>query len=219
VSGCCAPGVYGEFFDEKLARRDVARYRHKGLGRASRRLVELVARRGVAGASLLEIGGGTGTLQIELLRRGAARATNLELSPAYDREARRLLEERGLAGRVDRRVADVVSDPDIVEDADVVVLHRVVCCYPDYDALLETASAKAQRLVAFSFPPDNVVARLLVGVLNLGQRMRGSAFRSFVHPERAMLDAVMRSGFRLAEVNRSGVWYLALLERERTDRR
>jgi hypothetical protein len=216
VAGCCPPGVYREFFDEKLARRDADRYRRKGLGRASRRLVELVAARGVAGASVLEIGGGTGTLQIELLERGADRATNLELSPAYDREARQLLEERGLRGRVDRRVADVVSDPDIVEPADVVLLHRVVCCYPDYDGLLTAASAKARRVVAFSFPPDNAVARGIVRLLNFWQRLRGCAFRSFVHPELAMLEAVARNGFRLAEVQRNGLWRLALLEREQS---
>lgn len=213
MSGCCPGGVYGEFFDEKLAHRDAERYRQKGLGRASRRLVELVAGRGIAGASVLEIGGGTGTLQIELLGRGAERSTNLELSPGYEREARRLLEERGLRERVDRRVVDLVAEPDVVEGADVVLLHRVVCCYHDYEALLGAASAKAQRLVAFSFPPDRPVARLVVRLLNLGQRLRGSAFRSFVHPERAMLDAVARNGFRVAELKRAGVWRLALLER------
>lgn len=213
MAGCCQPSAYGEFFDEELARRDADRYRRKGLGRASRRLVELVAGRGVSGVTVLEIGGGTGTLQIELLERGAARATNLELSPGYDSEARRLLDEHGLTRRVDRRIVDVVGDPDIVEPADIVVLHRVVCCYPDYDALLSVASGKARRAVALSFPPDNAVVRLGVGVLNLGQRLRGCAFRSFVHPERAMLDAVLRNGFRLAEVNRSGFWRLALLER------
>jgi hypothetical protein len=214
VTGCCPGGVYGEFFDEKLAHRDAERYRRKGLGRASRRLVELVAGRGIGGASVLEIGGGSGTLQIELLERGAERATNLELSPGYEREARRLLEERGLHERVDRRVVDVVEEPDDVDVADVVLLHRVVCCYHDYEALLAIASEKARRVVAFSFPPDKAVARLIVRLLNLGQRLRGSAFRSFVHPERAMLDAVVRNGFLVAELKRAGVWRLALLERE-----
>jgi hypothetical protein len=214
VTGCCPGGVYGEFFDEKLAHRDAERYRRKGLGRASRRLVELVAGRGIEGASVLEIGGGSGTLQIELLERGAERATNLELSPGYEREARRLLEERGLHERVDRRVVDVVEEPDDVDVADVVLLHRVVCCYHDYEALLATASEKARRVVAFSFPPDKAVARLIVRLLNLGQRLRGSAFRSFVHPERAMLDAVVQNGFLVAELKRAGVWRLALLERE-----
>ena len=213
MSRCCSPGAYGEFFDEKLARRDADRYRRKGLGRASQRLVDLVAGRGLEGASVLEVGGGTGTLQIELLERGASRATNVELSPGYETEARRLLEERGLSERAERHVVDLATDRDAVGDADVVLLHRVVCCYPDYESLLSVAAAKARRLVAFSFPPDLAVSRLLVRVLNLGPRLRGCDFRSYVHSERAMLTAVERQGFRLAGAERAGVWRLALLER------
>jgi hypothetical protein len=213
VSGCCSPGAYGSFFDEKLARRDADRYRRKGLGGASRRLVRLVAGRGIEGASVLEIGGGTGTLQIELLERGAGRTMNAELSPSYEREARLLLAERGLSERADRRVVDIATDPDAVAGADVVVLHRVVCCYPDYESLLSVAAAKARRLVAFTFPPDLTLARLAVRLLNLGPRLRGCAFRSYVHPERAMIAAVERQGFRLEDRGRSGVWRFALLER------
>jgi magnesium-protoporphyrin O-methyltransferase len=213
VSGCCPPNVYGEFFDEKLARKDAERYRDKGLAGASKRLVELVARQGIEGATLLEIGGGTGTLQIELLGRGAERATNFELSPGYERQAKRLLEERGLAGRVDRRVGDVAQEPELAPPADVVLLHRVVCCYLDYESLLTTAAAKAQRLLAFSYPPDVAVARLLVRVLNLWLRVRGSDFRSYVHPEQAMLEAVERNGFRLVTAERAGTWRIALFER------
>src|SRR3712207_8145994 len=51
-------------------------------------------------STVLEIGGGVGEIQIELLRRGAASATNLELSPAYEQEGARLLDETGMAGRV-----------------------------------------------------------------------------------------------------------------------
>ena len=205
--------MYGDFFDEKLARRDADQYRRKGLGKASGALVDLVADAGVDGASVLEIGGGTGTVEIELLGRGAARTTNVEISPGYETEARRLLRERGLEDRVERYVGDLVENPELAPDADVVVLHRVVCCYPDYDALLATASAKARRFIAFSFPPDHALARFLVRVLNLGQRLRGSAFRSFVHPEREMLAAVERQGLRVTTRRRSGVWRMALLER------
>jgi 16S rRNA G966 N2-methylase RsmD len=213
MSGCCSPGPYGDFFDEKLARRDAERYRKKGLGKASEALVDLVASAGVEGASVLEIGGGTGSVEIELLRRGAARATNLELSPGYETEAQKLLRERGLEDRVDRSIGDIVEEPELAPEADVVVLHRVVCCYPDYAALLAAASSKARRFIAFSFPPDYAIARFLVGVLNLGQRLRGSAFRSYVHPEYEMLAAVEKQGLRLTTQRRSGVWRMALLER------
>ncbi|MEO8688825.1 MAG: hypothetical protein ABI611_11480 [Solirubrobacteraceae bacterium] len=46
-------------------------------------MVEFLAERGIEGAMVLEVGGGLGEVQIELLKRGAARSVNLELSPAY----------------------------------------------------------------------------------------------------------------------------------------
>jgi predicted TPR repeat methyltransferase len=212
MARCCSTATYADFFNEKLARRDAARYRRKGLRGVSKRLVELVAARGVDGATVLELGGGTGSLQIELLERGAASATNTELSPGYEAVAGELLRERGLTERVERIVADVVQDPERVDAADVVLLNRVVCCYPDFESLLATAAGKARRLVAFSYPPDAASARALVRVLNLWQRLRGSDFRSYVHPERAMLETVERRGFRVVARERSSVWRIALLE-------
>jgi predicted TPR repeat methyltransferase len=213
MARCCSTATYADFFNEKLARRDAARYRRKGLRGVSKRLVELVAARGVDGATVLELGGGTGSLQIELLERGAASATNTELSPGYEAVAGELLRERGLTGRVERIVADLVQDPERVDAADVVLLNRVVCCYPDYEALLATAAGKARRLVAFSYPPDSALARGPVWVLNLWQRLRGSDFRSYVHPERAMLETLERRGFHVVASERASVWRLALAER------
>jgi hypothetical protein len=210
---CCSTSAYGEFFDEKLARRDAEGYRTRGLSGAGKRLVELIAARGVEGAEVLEVGGGIGALQLELLQHGAAHTTNAELSPAYEGEAVALLQERSLAQRVDRRIADIAMDPNAVPSADVVLLHRVVCCYPDYERLLDTAARKARRLLAFSFPPDIFVARAAILLLNLWPRLRGCDFRSYVHPEREMLAAVERNGFRVTSRERSGVWRIALLER------
>ena len=125
-------------------------------------MVAFLEQQGLEGATVLEIGGGVGEIQIELLKRGAERTVNLELSPAYDGEARRLLAEDGLEGRAERRLHDIAVDPEGVEPADVVVLHRVVCCYPDYERLLGAAADRTRRLLVFSHPPRNVVSRALV---------------------------------------------------------
>ncbi|MGH3369862.1 MAG: SAM-dependent methyltransferase, partial [Nocardioidaceae bacterium] len=99
-------------------------------------MVDFLTDRGVEGASVLEIGGGVGEIQIELLLRGAGHATNLELVDAYDGPARALAAAADLTDRVSRRRLDIAASPRDVEPADVVVLHRVVCCYPDYERLL-----------------------------------------------------------------------------------
>src|SRR5205823_268190 len=139
---------------------------------------------GVEGASVLEIGGGVGEIQLELLARGAARATNLELSPGYDDDAVRLAREAGVEDRVERRLHDIAVDPGGVEPVDVVVLHRVVCCYPDYERLLGAAADHARRLLVFSHPPRNPISRAIVAAQNLAFRARGSDFRTFAHPPR-----------------------------------
>ena len=148
MGDCCDGHGYQETFGDGFARRVSRRYRKRGLDKTQQRLVDFVAERGIEGATVLEIGGGIGELQVELLRRGAARATNLEISVNYEAEAASLLREAGLTHRVSRRLQDIAAAPDDVPQADVVVLHRVVCCYPDYQKLLSAAAGHARRLLS-----------------------------------------------------------------------
>jgi magnesium-protoporphyrin O-methyltransferase len=213
MASCCDPRGCDGFFSEGFARRVAKRYRKRGLGRTERRMVEFLAAEGIDGASVLEVGGGVGELHVELLKRGAHRAVNLELSPHYDEEARRLLAEAGLEDRVERRLHDIAVEPAAVEPADVVVLHRVVCCYPDYERLLGAAAGHARRLLVFSYPTRNVVSRAVVGLQNLGFRLTGREFRAFAHPPAAMLGVLREQGLDVRVAGAGRVWKVAGLAR------
>ena len=162
---------------------------------------------------MLEVGGGVGDVQIELLKLGAARTVNLELSPAYETEAARLLEDVGIVGRAERRLHDIAADPAGVEPADVVVLNRVVCCYPDYERRHGAAADHARRLLVFSYPPRNALSRFLLGSQNLLFRLRRREFRVFAHPPSSMLAVLEERGFTLTYARRPMVWQIAGLER------
>ena len=213
MGSCCDPRGYDRVFDGRVARRTANRYRHRGLDRTARRIVRLVEEHGVQGLSVLEVGGGVGQLQVELLKRGAAHATNLELSSSYEQEAARLVAEAGVIGRVERRILDIAAAPDEVPPADVVVLNRVVCCYPDYARLLGSAAAHARRQVVFSHPPRNLLSRTVVGVQNLLFRMFGSDFRVFAHPPQAMLDVLREGGLVPSGTERGLVWRVSAARR------
>ncbi|WP_346621790.1 methyltransferase domain-containing protein [Blastococcus sp. HT6-4] len=200
-------------FDPRFARRRAARYRRKGLDPTARRMVDLLAGHGARGATVLEIGGGVGEIGLELLRRGAASVTNLELSPAYEAEAAALAEEAGVAGRVHRRLVDIAVDPAEVEPADIVVLHRVVCCYPDHARLLGAAAGHARRRLVLSHPPRNPVSRTVVATQNLLLRAAGRDFRTFAHPPAAMLAVLADHGLHLTDVHRGPVWQIAAVAR------
>jgi len=189
------------------------KYRKRGLDKTASKMVAFLEERGVAGATVLEVGGGVGEIQIELLERGAARTVNLELSPGYDEVAAQLLREHGLEGRADRRLHDIAVEPGGVEPADVVVLHRVVCCYPDYERLLGAVAENARHAVVFSYPPRNVLSRAWVAGANLALRIMRREYRTFAHPPRAMLAVLEQRGLRETFSRHSLVWQVAGLER------
>jgi hypothetical protein len=210
MSGCCEPRVYERMFGAKQARLDAKRYRTRGVRGTSRDLVELAG--DVSGASVLEVGGGVGAIELELLAAGAERATDVELSGEYEEEARKLLAERGLSDRVERRVGDFVTEP--TEPHDVVVMHRVVCCYPDVDALVGAGAACARRRMLLTYPQERWYTRAGIGTLNLFMRLSGSDFRAFVHPAVRISAAAGEKGLELGERRRSGIfWESAAYER------
>ncbi|NYG07976.1 magnesium-protoporphyrin O-methyltransferase [Phycicoccus badiiscoriae] len=214
MPGCCDPQGYDEIFGPRFARRQARRYRKRGLGATERDMVAFLAARGVAGASVLEIGGGVGELQLELLRRGAERATNLELVAAYDGPARELAREAGVDDRIERRLHDIVAAPDDVDRADIVVLHRVVCCHPDYERLLGVAADHATRLLVFSHPPRNLTSRAFNATQNAVLRLTGHRFQTFTHPPDGMLAVLRDHGLTPVHTRRGLVWHVVGLVRE-----
>jgi hypothetical protein len=208
---CCS---YNAVFDAKQARRDARRYRRKGLDRAARRLVSYLTRRGVAGDAVLEVGGGVGAIQLELLKAGAAHTTNVELSAGYDGAAAELLADAQLEASVDRRLGDFVAIAGELESADDVVLHRVVCCYGDVDALVGAAAQRARCNLVLTYPPDNAVAKAAAAAFNLFLRLRGSEFRTYIWPIARITHAAEAQGLtRVVEGRASFVWRWAAFER------
>jgi magnesium-protoporphyrin O-methyltransferase len=200
-------------FGDRFARSRAARYRRKGLDATARRMVGPLVARGVQGATVLEIGGGVGEIHLELLRAGAASATNLELSPAYESEAAKLIDEAGVAGRVERRLVDIAADPDAVPPADIVVLHRVVCCYPDFAKLLGAAADHARSRLVFSHPPRNVVSRAVIAVENVGLSWGGREFRTFAHPPAAMRSVLAEHGLHPTAPTSGRFWLVTAVAR------
>lgn len=216
MAECCGPGAarYEDMFDDRFARSVARRYRRRGLTTVERRMVDRLAASGLSGRTILEIGGGVGEIQLELLRRGAAHTTNLELSSAYEREASNLLSESGLQDRASRIVGlDVAVDGDRIDAADYVVLHRVVCCYPHAARLLESAAAHARLGLVFSHPPRTWLTRMLVALDNSWTRVRGHEYRGYVHSPDAMYAVLSRAGLTVSPLHRRPIWWAAAATR------
>jgi magnesium-protoporphyrin O-methyltransferase len=212
VSSCCGP-AYDRFFGARQARRDAKRYRKHGLDRTAQRLVDELAEGGVDGATVLDVGGGVGGVDLELLGQGAERAVVVELSNGYDEEARSLAAEAGAAERIERRHGDFAEEEASIEPADVVVMHRVVCCYPDPELLVGAGARHARRLLALSFPEDRWWLRLGSSAANVWFRLRGG-IQTYIHPPAAVVAIAEAAGFSTVLDERSTrIWRVAVFER------
>jgi hypothetical protein len=209
---CTPPSEYRRFFNRRIAAHEARRYRRRGLPKTARGLVGLAG--GIAGATVLATGGGAGALTLELLEAGAERATNVELSGGYEDAAAALLAERRLGERVDRHVADFVEEAGVVEPHDVVLLHRVVCCYPDADALVGAAAAHTGRRLLLTYPRERAATRLAVLLVNLWLRLTRCGFRTYAHPVARIVAAAERQGLVLERREPRGpIWENAALAR------
>jgi SAM-dependent methyltransferase len=211
---CCSHCRDAEsLFDQRDARRRLARYRARGPEGTTRLLVEAMRAAGVGDASVLDIGGGVGVVHHELLRAGAASAIDVDASSAYLAAARREATARGHAARVTYLHGDFVALAPQLAPADIVALDRVVCCYPDMPALVGAAAARAGRLLGLVYPRDDWWVRAGVRLVNVGFALQRSAFRVFCHPTVAVEAELWRAGLRQRLRRTRGPWQVALFER------
>ena len=210
--GACCAGLETRF-GEREARRQLRGYQRKGPPAATRHLLRALQVAGVDGATVLDIGGGVGILQHELLEGGAARAVSVDASTTYLDTARAEARRRGLEERVAYHHGDFVELADVLPRCDVVTLDRVICCYPDMEALVRASAGRAGRLWGAVYPRDTLLTRLGIPLENLWERLRGVPFRAWLHPP-AEIDRVLRaSGFGRRFRATTLVWEVALWER------
>ena len=103
----------------------------------------------------------------------------------------------------------------VVRRADIVTLDRVVCCYPDVEALVGRSADRARRLYGLVYPRDTWWVKIGFSAMNAFMAVSRRAFRVHVHPTTAVDAAARRSGLELRAHRRSGpVWQVVLYARD-----
>ena len=213
VCDCCSASGYRRIFSEGNARAEAKRYRRKGLDATSKRVVDFLRGQGVQGRTVLEVGGGIGAIQLELLKAGAVRAVSVELTPTYEDVAHELINEAAVGDRVERKLMDFAATPEEVEVADVVIMNRVICCYPDMPRLASAASRHARELLVMSYPRESWWTRIGVRVGNFLLRIARREFQVFLHSPSEIIAISEEAGFTTL-INQEGFfWTVAALRR------
>ncbi len=217
MSQCQCAGIENTF-DRELAEDQLDHVRTKGPEKTTRLLLDALRARGVEGRSLLDIGGGVGTIQHELLAAGVTEVTSVDASSAYIAVSRGEAKRLGHARRVRYFHGDFVDLAGTIAPADIVTLDRVICCYDDMRALVTASTARAARLYGLVYPRAAWWARLAIALLNVSMWVRRNPFRVFSHAVASVDSAIREQGLAPVYHRTSGMWHVAVYAREEEDR-
>ena len=215
MPSCCRAAPCEEVFSSRVAAWSLRHWRRRGHGALERRLLQEAGE--PENLRILEIGGGLGTLQAELLRRGAREGEVIELTAAWAPYARELAEELGVADRSNFRVHDVLAEPTGTAPADVVILNRVICCSAEGVALVRRAAELTERTLLLSYPRPSPWIRAGARLQRLLFRLSGRQFRFFVHPRPEMEAAAAAAGLTRTGGRAGLLWEYANYTRTGTD--
>lgn len=211
---CCQCQGIEEFFSQEYVDQELKRYRAQGPIQTTRMLIDAVKQAGVADLTLLDIGGGVGAVQHELIAAGARSATDVDASSAYISAARLEAQHRGCAQQVDYRHGNFVDLAAEIAPADIVTLDRVICCYDNMEQLVSLSAQRARKLYAVVYPRDTWWVKLGTTLENFTYWLRRNPFRGFVHPTRAVEAIISKNGLKRRSHRQTLIWQVAVYSRD-----
>ncbi len=204
-------------FKPWMLRHQLTRYRNQKLDKATRLLIQglkkSLRKPNEKQTSLIDVGGGIGIIYLELLKNEISQATHIDASENYLLLAKEETVRHGFEDRVKHIKGDFVDLAARVEPSHSVVMDKVICCYPDIRSLLQAAAHTAKTSIALSFPGEKWYFKAPVFLANAVRKMRGLAFRNYIHKQNEIEQTLRSLGFEPVYRSKTFFWRILVFER------
>jgi len=197
-----------------VARRYRKRFSRKGFEPSQKQLLTGLQQAGYGDKTVLEIGSGVGHLHQTLLEQGAQSAVGIDLASSMIKEAEAWAVERGLSDRTRYYQADFMNMVESLEPADVVILDKVVCCYPDADGLVHKSLSKTRQVYALTYPRDRWYVRAGIALGAFLMKLIRSDFRPYLHDPIQVEQWITESGFKKTYAANTLIWLTQVYEKK-----
>lgn len=188
------------FFDSESSAM-IERHEKNGIPESARIQVQDIIHAGAK--SVVDVGSGPGSVLIELLDQGVQSGVGIDLSPEMNRIARQRLKDRGYEERV--QICEGSFLEQELETTEAISLHRVLCCHPNREGMLQQASRLRPQTISLTVPRDWKALRLLVGLYGLVARITGS-FRPFIHPQKRIDQQLQAMDYQVQNRHKGLMW-------------
>ena len=206
MSCCCPHSKSGGRIFSFFARSYRRRFIRNGFEPSQVQLMAGLDQADLKNATLLEVGSGVGYMHQVLLEQGAKSAVGIDLAPDMLKEAQQWANEKGLADRVEYIQGDFIELLDQVKPAEVTILDKVVCCYPHAELLINSSTAKTNRVYALTYPRSRWFIKVAIEIMAFFLKLGGSDFRAFVHNPEDIERWIIDVGFKKTYQKQTFIW-------------
>ena len=217
MNDCCAPNPINDLnhhFDQERADEDALEYRDNGLSTRGEKMLAYLDLKAIGLKNALDIGCGSGALHHELLLRNIVKEVlALDASEAFLSAAASNAQEMGLEDRLDYQLGDFAVTPEKTMPADLVLMDRVICCYPELDGLLKPAIEKCDQYMVISYPRYSLWVRLYYRWRALVKALQRSAFRLYYHEPAKIRQIALEGGLELVDEAQEDFWQIDVYKR------
>lgn len=215
MSSCCSSSSCqgASRFFSRFAKRYAKSFRKKGLEKVQKYLLEGVRLEPVASKSIIDIGCGVGSLHLTLLREGASHAVGFDLAEEMINQAKAIASELALENKVEYRVGDFVVLTNGMEETDITMLDKVVCCYEDVNSLLEKSLAKTKGIYALSHPRNNALHAFVWKSQIAFMKLIRAKFYPFWHDWDRLRQRVLDQDFEEIYSNQTVIWQVRVFRK------
>lgn len=211
---CCHADDYAGLFDHQKAMEDLNDYRDHGVKKSSQPLFDVLEKIPVKDLTLLDVGGGIGAVIFEMFKRGIRYAVLNDISAAYVTQFRNESLRQNVARKSTSQIGDFTSVHKDIEDADLVTLDKVICCYSDYRSLVQLSSSKARKWYAINLPRNTWWVYALLRLDYYWQKLTiGKAFLTYFHPIHKIESLLLEAGFHKVRERKQNEWVAILFQR------
>jgi SAM-dependent methyltransferase len=216
MNSCCTspPGGNGNnSFFSRCSRSYAKRFRRRGLEKAQEQMLEGATHDSIRAQGVLDIGCGIGALHLTLLKEGAGHSVGVDMSEGMVEQARQLASELGVQEKTSYLVGDFVALADLLPEADITLLDKVVCCYEQLGPLIDKSTGKTKRIYAMSHPRDSLPVKAAFKTQIFLAKIFHWNFHPFWHDWEEMKARIRSKGFQLMYENSTFVWKVLVFKR------
>lgn len=203
----------GDLFTDRTARRDLKKYRRRGPDKSTRLLIGAIKKMGVVDKTLIDVGGGIGAIPLQLFKSGLRKSVNIDASHPYQIAAKEEAAKQGIADKSQFYYGDFTNLAPELEPADILTLDKVICCYPNMERLLHHSLQKTTKTIGIVIPRENVITKSAFTLGNLWFSLRGSEFRTYLHPFSQMKAIIHSKGFHKKMEKTTFLWRVVVFQK------